>query len=304
MSHATFTHTVWLALIIALAALVACAGSTRAPSPASPRIEAGPAKDLECAINSFALEFASTIVPPDQLGYVHDALNIDLLCNGSGSGKGSTHAPSPPYTPSHASAREKAVVEEALLNRHSHSHTAHSHSDSQFVYFVATNGDDQNPGTQTLPFATLHAAQRAAQSHGCADAAASCSVIVYLRGGTYYMGDMGGTVQLTPKDSNTRYTGYGTEMPVLSGGTRLRNLDWTPYPSVPGAYVADLSGLYASGNFRDVRVEEWEATHSDTRTRAGPSPLVGDLFVDGVRQVRARYPNGNIQVWWHWSRGV
>ena len=121
-------------------------------------------------------------------------------------------------------------------------------------YFVSPTGDDANPGTLEEPFATLQRAQQAArEKHGH----------VCLRGGIYYLPE---TLVLTAEDSGTRdapvvFQNYQDEKPVISGGVRLENLDWQP--ATNGVFQAKIPA--------DVQTEE--------------------IFVNGQRQVLARYPN-------------
>ena len=121
-------------------------------------------------------------------------------------------------------------------------------------YFVSPAGDDANPGTLEKPFATLQRAQQAArQKHGD----------VFLRGGTYYLP---ATLVFTAQDSGTKdapvvFQNYQGETPVVSGGVRLKNLDWQRYTN--GIFQAQVPG--------------------DLQT--------GEIFVNGERQILARYPN-------------
>jgi hypothetical protein len=121
-------------------------------------------------------------------------------------------------------------------------------------YFISPTGDDANPGTLAKPFATLQRAQQAArQKHGG----------VFLRGGTYYLP---ATVVLTVEDSGTTdapviFQNYQNETPVISGGVRLENLNWQPY----------TNGIFQAQVPADLQTEE--------------------IFVNGERQVLARYPN-------------
>src|SRR5437899_8452900 len=123
--------------------------------------------------------------------------------------------------------------------------------------YVSPAGRDSNLGTKDRPLASLAAAQRMARSRKSAGA-----VTVWLRGGTYYLP---GTLVFTPEDSGTEkapvtYAAFPGEEPVISGGTRLR-LTWTPYRD--GILMARVpAGL-----------------HSD------------QFFVNGKRQILARYPN-------------
>jgi hypothetical protein len=221
--------------------------------------------DLECAVNKFAYLFASKRVHPDQLHFVHDALNIDQLCTAS----------DPEIDALLHAARNSLGAYEPLPTMDTNTASP--------TFYVAVSGSDSAPGTLNAPFATLRRAQAATRAASCT-AAAPCYVMV--RGGKYYLGDAGGTLALGPADSNVVYSSYPGEIATLSGATRLKNLSWVPYSKVPGAFMAKVG-------IRDPRAEAWRAAHD--KGRAGPPPLVGDLFVNGVRQVRARYPNGNPQ---------
>jgi hypothetical protein len=123
-------------------------------------------------------------------------------------------------------------------------------------YFVAPAGDDANPGTLEKPFASLQRAQLAVrQKPG----------VVFLRGGTYYLPE---TLVFTVQDSGTKdasviFQAYKNEQPVISGGVKLEKLDWQPY----------RDGIFQSKVPDDLRTEE--------------------IFVNGERQILARYPNFN-----------
>jgi hypothetical protein len=121
-------------------------------------------------------------------------------------------------------------------------------------YYVSTDGDDTNPGSIERPFATLHRAQQAARQ-------APGNIV--LRGGTYYLKE---PLILTEEDSGTRKTqkviqSYRDEIAILSGGTQLRDLDWQ----------SSGNGLFQAKVPEDLQTEE--------------------LFVNGQRQILARYPN-------------
>ena len=121
-------------------------------------------------------------------------------------------------------------------------------------YFISPTGDDANPGTLAKPFATLQRVQQAArEKHGN----------VFLRGGTYYLS---APLVFTAEDSGTRrapviFQSYQNETPVISGGVRLENLNWQPCPN----------GIFQAQVPADLQTEE--------------------IFVNGERQVLARYPN-------------
>jgi hypothetical protein len=125
------------------------------------------------------------------------------------------------------------------------------------VFYVSPDGDDSGPGTEAKPFRTPARAQSAARQ-----AKDPKGTTVTLRGGTYYLAD---TLVFTSADSGTLeapvvWQASKRETPVFSGGMRL-DLRWEP--------------------FRDgiLKAQVPEGFTTD------------QLFVDGERQVLARYPD-------------
>lgn len=123
--------------------------------------------------------------------------------------------------------------------------------------YVDPAGSDTNPGTRSQPLATLDGARLAARK-------TTGTTTIYLRGGTFYLHT---PLVLTAEDSGAAahpivYRAYPGEKPVISGGVKL-DLKWKPYRD--GIMQADV-----------------------------PADLSTDqLFVNGARQVLARYPNYN-----------
>ncbi len=121
-------------------------------------------------------------------------------------------------------------------------------------YYISPAGNDTNAGTLEKPFATLQRAQSAARQRPGG---------VFLRGGTYYLS---APLVFTARDSGTRdvpvvFQNYPGEQPVISGGRRLEHLAWRPY----------TNGIVQAQVPADLPTEE--------------------IFVNGERQVLARYPN-------------
>jgi len=121
-------------------------------------------------------------------------------------------------------------------------------------YYVAPTGSDANPGSLEKPFASLRRAQQAVRHR---------PGTVFLRDGTYYLPE---TLVFTAQDCGTKdapvvFQAYANERPVLSGGVRLDQLDWRPY----------RDGIFQAKVPEDLATEE--------------------IFVNGERQVLARYPN-------------
>lgn len=125
--------------------------------------------------------------------------------------------------------------------------------------FVSPNGDDKNAGTALEPLQTFGAAQLAARE---LKKQRSGELTVYFRAGTYHLPK---TVVFTPEDSGAQeapvvYSAYPGERVILSGGNRIDPV-WTPY--------------------RDGILQ----------TPVPPGTETDQLFVNGQRQILARYPN-------------
>jgi hypothetical protein len=125
--------------------------------------------------------------------------------------------------------------------------------------YVSPRGSDRNPGSLQRPLRTFAAAQRAVKR---LKVGATGPIHVLFRGGTYYLPE---TVRFTPEDSGTRrspivYAPYRGETVVLSGGVRLQL--------------------------------HWEPSHDGILEARVPEALRTDqLYVNGMQQVLARYPN-------------
>lgn len=124
-------------------------------------------------------------------------------------------------------------------------------------FYVSPVGNDRNPGTKTLPFATLFRAKQAVRK-----TARRGPIHVWMRGGTYYLES---PLVFDSQDSGSPespviYAAVPGEDVVLSGG-RLLNCRWLPHKD--GIVKTSIS---AGLNFTQ-------------------------LFVNGKRQIRARYPN-------------
>ncbi len=136
------------------------------------------------------------------------------------------------------------------------------------TFYVAPQGSDANPGTQEKPFATPAKAQaevRALIAKGLPEG----GVKVLLREGKYYLPQ---TLVFTPADSGTEkapvvYASAPGELATLSGG-RLVAAKFQPYQDA----------------IHQCRLDEKDV----------PPGEVSVLFVNGRRQVRARYPNAPV----------
>lgn len=135
---------------------------------------------------------------------------------------------------------------------------------TQADFYVATDGDDRNPGTREKPFQTLARARDAVRILK-RTGNFSRPVTVMIRGGTYRLPR---SVIFTGRDSGTQmcpitYTAYPGEKPVFSGGRQITG--WKVYrDNIVFATLPQEENQYWS--FRE-------------------------LFFNGQRQIMARYPN-------------
>jgi len=126
--------------------------------------------------------------------------------------------------------------------------------------YVSPSGNDGAAGSLSAPLATIAAARDKADQLK----AANTPVTVYVRGGTYYLS---APVIFGPANSGSAsapivYTAYQGEKPVISGGIKVTSA-WT-----------------ASSANANIMV-----------TTIAPNLKVDQLFLNGTRQVLARYPN-------------
>lgn len=149
-------------------------------------------------------------------------------------------------------------------------------------FYVALNGKDSNKGTIDKPFATLEAAQTAVRE--TIKNGNNTSIEVVVRGGTYFLSQ---TMEFSPEDSGPTsapviWKAAKGEKVVLSGGRRLIGM-WKK--NREGVWFLDLPET--KGWKRNVNESE--------KYTKNPNSLWSfrELFVNGKRATRARYPNKN-----------
>jgi hypothetical protein len=134
--------------------------------------------------------------------------------------------------------------------------------------FVAPAGKDTNPGTKAAPLASVHKAQEVVR--GLAVRGKE-PVTVWLQPGTYYAGQ---SLVFGPEDSGSQaapvtWQAVKEGTVTVSGGARL-TCEWKPYRD--GIFVCDLPAAM------DGKLK------------------FSELYVNGKRQTRARFPNGDSHV--------
>lgn len=155
------------------------------------------------------------------------------------------------------------------------------------LFHIAPKGNDSNDGTEEAPFLTLPRARDAVralkQSRG--GRLPSGGVAVVVHGGMYAVSE---TFGLNAEDSGepdapTVYRAKEGETPVFSGGVRIAN--WTPLedPQVRERLAASTRDRVLAADLGALGVTDY-----GDPTDLGRRP---DLFVDGVPQTLARWPN-------------
>jgi|688.fasta_scaffold16565_3 hypothetical protein len=149
-------------------------------------------------------------------------------------------------------------------------------------FYIALDGNDQNTGTIEFPFAGFEAAKKAVKLEKQKESDVPIEVIV--RGGVYYLNQ---TIEFSPEDSGTKsapviWKSADGEKVILSGGKRFS-----------GKWIKNDKGIWytnvpeAKGWKREVHVPEKYAKIPPNQWN------FRELFVNGNRAIRARYPNKN-----------
>eukprot|EP00040_Diaphanoeca_grandis_P016432 m.84756 g.84756 ORF g.84756 m.84756 type:complete len:1009 (-) comp25800_c0_seq1:252-3278(-) len=139
-----------------------------------------------------------------------------------------------------------------------------STTDGAIEFYVdGAKGSDSNAGSLMSPFKTLGAAQTHVRA-----TSKTTPITVFVRGGVYYLTEtlsFGMTDGGSTSQSAVTWTNYQDEHVVLSGGVDLSGLKWTQSASNPAAM----------------------------ETQVSVSKPIETLFVNGVREIRAKFPNGD-----------
>ncbi|NQT37258.1 MAG: right-handed parallel beta-helix repeat-containing protein [Planctomycetes bacterium] len=154
------------------------------------------------------------------------------------------------------------------------------------TFYVATTGDDRNPGTRNQPFATVHHAQLAAR-------AAQKPVTVLLRGGMYCLSE---PLVFTAADADTVWQAVENETPVLSGGVLLTG--WREV--APQRWQVTLSDVAAGQWYFSQLYVNDQRRSRPILLRTGYFSVAGQLLpTSGENPDRFRFCPGEIRADWH-----
>ncbi|MHC4122131.1 MAG: right-handed parallel beta-helix repeat-containing protein [Planctomycetota bacterium] len=128
-----------------------------------------------------------------------------------------------------------------IINNTNANYTQTSKAD----FYIATNGNDNNPGTKTQPFATLTRSRDAVRE--LLKEKPDRDITVFIRGGTYRIKEtiVFGLQDSAPDGHKVIYTAYPGEKPVLDAGQPITN--WNSVTeSLPGLPLKAKGKIYSA----------------------------------------------------------
>jgi hypothetical protein len=210
--------------------------------------------ELECAVSELALSFGAARFPADAAGVaaaLHTAFHLEA-CSAASTA---------------AAAVPRPKNSGPQLGGYHHG-AAVGDTSGATLYVSPAGSDASGDGSEAKPFATLQKAQAAVRRTPVASRPATT---VYLRAGTYYLGE---TLAFGPEDS-----GASAAAPVV----------WSAYP---GENVTVSGGVPLATAAKPLSWSSGGAPLTATLPAGAPLNFT-TLFVDNERAIWARYPNGN-----------
>ena len=162
------------------------------------------------------------------------------------------------------------------------------------TYYVATDGKDTNPGTESSPFASLSRARDAISEQKKSKGLPPGGASVLVRGGTY---PVDSSFTLTEEDGGTEdapivYRSYPGEVPVFSGGKRLSGFGPVTDPAVAELLPESARDQVVVTNLKEQGIDDFGKIVSRGFGLSGyPGHPWVDLYVDGHAVDLARWPN-------------
>lgn len=227
----------------------------------------------DCALKQLAWEYAVALqgqFQPAVKTLVHDALELGTKCGYADP------------VPVEEQKFHPHFPKQLAWNRHArrtphHPIHPHPHATRIDLYIAAQGGSDSNPGTVDAPLASLAQAVKLLRftrpATGPIEALSAWPATITFRAGMYYFAS---PVELGPRDSFLTLQAYPGEAVTLSGGVDLGQLKWTPFAGE--VLMAALpEGMCIS------------------------NACLNEMYVNGRRAVRARFPNGNPETHGLWT---
>ena len=162
------------------------------------------------------------------------------------------------------------------------------------TFYVATDGNDTNAGTEAAPFASLARARDAIAERKQSGELPQGGITVLVRGGTY---EVDSCFTLTETDGGTAenpivYQAYPGEKPIFAGGKQLAGFTAITDPQITKLLPESARDQVLVADLKSQGIEEYGKIVSRGFGLAGfPGHPWVDLYVDGVALDLARWPN-------------
>lgn len=171
------------------------------------------------------------------------------------------------------------------------------HLKPAIAFYVATNGNDANPGTQEKPFCSLERARDAVrdwkQKHSGRLPAGGVEIV--LRGGEYSVTK---TLELTAQDSGDEqspvvYRAAAGEKPILRGGIRVTGFHPISDAAILARLPEESRGKVLCADLRSLGVKKLNplVLGGFCSGRGFTTHPTQELFFDGKAMTLARWPN-------------
>ncbi|NLS97240.1 MAG: hypothetical protein GXX96_34310 [Planctomycetaceae bacterium] len=163
------------------------------------------------------------------------------------------------------------------------------------TYYVATDGSDTNPGTETAPFASLARARDAVAERKRAGGLPKGGIAVLVRGGRYTVDS---TFSLTEADGGTAespvvYQAYPEEKPVFAGGVQVSGFTAVDDPNIEKRLPEVSRGKVVVVDLKAQGITDYGKILPRGYGQGGyPANPWVDLYVNGRAMDLARWPNG------------
>jgi C1A family cysteine protease len=163
-------------------------------------------------------------------------------------------------------------------------------------YYVATDGDDANPGTIDEPFATIEHARDALSGIYAMGTEPTDGITVWLRGGRYELADSitFGEADAGTADAPITYRGYPGEEVRLTGGKLLESSWFSPVTGADPVWPrldATAQGAVYQADLSANGITDFGTLNQRGFGKAGVLGAL-ELFAADAPQQIARWPNG------------
>ena len=160
--------------------------------------------------------------------------------------------------------------------------------------YVATNGSDQNDGSEASPLQTLEGARDRIRQIKAESGLPKGGIVVYLKEGTY---SREATFTLTGEDSGTAespiiYRAFGNDKVIITGATNMDASKATAASSAIQNRIIDTSARSKVMQLDLKALGIPESHYNKPYTKDENTLVAYNLYINGEQMTLARYPNG------------